>query len=119
MTRVEVRHRAKVPIVTTDTKLGFEADVAVGGHNGADTSQFAASQVAKYQSFGPVVLLLKIILAQQDLDKPFTGGLGSFKLYVLVSHHVSFWILQCISNIARTTSLTPLLIVGSWNAICH
>lgn len=88
MTRVEVRHRAKVPIVTTDTKLGFEADVAVGGHNGADTSQFAASQVAKYQSFGPVVLLLKIILAQQDLDKPFTGGLGSFKLYVLVSHHL-------------------------------
>ena len=89
MTKVEVRHRAKVPIVTTDTKLGFEADVAVGGHNGIDTSQFAAAQVKKYRSFSPVVLLLKVLLAQQDLDKPFTGGLGSFKLYVLVSHHVS------------------------------
>jgi hypothetical protein len=89
MSNIEVRHRAKVPIVTTDTKLGFEADVAVGGHNGTDTSKFAATQVKKYKSFSPVVLMLKVLLAQQDLDKPFTGGLGSFKLYVLVSHHVS------------------------------
>lgn len=89
MSKIEVRHRAKVPIVTTETKLGFEADVAVGGHNGTDTSKFAATQVKKYKSFSPVVLILKVLLAQQDLDKPFTGGLGSFKLYVLVSHHVS------------------------------
>jgi hypothetical protein len=27
-------------------------------------------------------------LAQQDLDKPFTGGLGSYKLYVLLAHHL-------------------------------
>lgn len=40
-------------------------------------------------SFATVVLFLKILLAQQDLDKPFTGGLGSYKLYVLVAHHVS------------------------------
>ena len=35
-----------------------------------------------------VVLLLKVLLAQQGLDKPFTGGLGSFKLYVLVANHI-------------------------------
>jgi hypothetical protein len=40
-------------------------------------------------SFSPVVLLLKIVMAQQGLDKPFTGGLGSYKLYVLVAYHVS------------------------------
>lgn len=28
-------------------------------------------------------------MVQQGLDKPFTGGLGSYKLYVLVAHHVS------------------------------
>jgi hypothetical protein len=38
-------------------------------------------------SFAVVVLLLKVLLAQQGLDKPFTGGLGSFKLYVLVANH--------------------------------
>jgi DNA polymerase sigma len=34
-------------------------------------------------------MLLKILLNQHELDKPFTGGLGSFKLYVLVANHVS------------------------------
>ena len=40
-------------------------------------------------SFPVVVLVLKILLIQHGLDKPFTGGLGSFKLYVLVASHVS------------------------------
>jgi len=35
-----------------------------------------------------MVLTLKVILQQADLDLPFTGGLGSFKLYVLVAHHI-------------------------------
>jgi len=39
-------------------------------------------------SFAPIVLILKVIMAQQDLDKPFTGGLGSYKLYVLVAYHI-------------------------------
>jgi DNA polymerase sigma len=43
----------------------------------------------RFQSFAAVVLFLKAILAQQDLDKPFTGGLGSYRLYVMVAHHVS------------------------------
>lgn len=48
------------------------------------------NDLKKGDSFVPVVLLLKIILNQQELDKPFTGGLGSFKLYVLVASHVSW-----------------------------
>lgn len=39
-------------------------------------------------SFSIVVLFLKILLTQQSLDTPFTGGLGSYKLYVLVAHHI-------------------------------
>ena len=39
-------------------------------------------------SFGPVILLLKTILAQQKLDTPYHGGLGSYKLYVLVAYHI-------------------------------
>lgn len=40
------------------------------------------------KSFSVVVLVLKILLAQHNLDAPFTGGLGSYKLYVLVVHHL-------------------------------
>jgi hypothetical protein len=35
-----------------------------------------------------VILVLKVLLAQQGLDAPFTGGLGSYKLYVLLAHHL-------------------------------
>jgi len=32
--------------------------------------------------------VLKVLLGQQGLDKPFTGGLGSYSLYVLVTSHI-------------------------------
>jgi hypothetical protein len=48
---VEVRHRARVPIVCMETRLGFEGDVAIGGHNGTDTSSYAAGLVKKYKRY--------------------------------------------------------------------
>jgi hypothetical protein len=107
---VHVRKKAKVPIINMETRFGYECDIAIGGHNGTDTSSFALSQCKKFRryvrpgsddtylrcnpnpaslfSFADVVLLLKILLNQHGLDKPFTGGIGSFKLYVLVASHV-------------------------------
>jgi len=82
-----IRH-ARVPIVKFMSQVGVEVDISIGGLNGADTSLYAAKQCVRYTSFAPVVLALKIIMGQQDLDTPFTGGLGSFKLYVLVAHHI-------------------------------
>lgn len=41
-----------------------------------------------WNSFSSVVLFLKVLLSQQSLDTPFTGGLGSYKLYVLVADHL-------------------------------
>jgi hypothetical protein len=84
-----VRKHARVPIINMETRFGYECDIALGGHNGTDTSAYAANQIQRFDSFAAVVLVLKILLSQQGLDKPFTGGLGSFKLYVLVANHVS------------------------------
>ncbi|KAL7505454.1 hypothetical protein ACHAXN_006569 [Cyclotella atomus] len=85
---VECRSRARVPIVNCNTRTGFEGDIAIGGHNGVDTSTYAKRQVNRFQSFASIVLILKVLMVQQSLDKPFTGGLGSYKLYVLVAHHI-------------------------------
>jgi len=84
-----VRKHARVPIVNMLTSFGYECDIALGGHNGTDTSGYAGAQIKRFQSFSTVVLFLKVLLCQHDLDKPFSGGLGSFKLYVLVANHVS------------------------------
>ena len=48
---IEIRRFARVPIVTMESRLGFEADVAIGGHNGTDTSHFAATLVNKYKRY--------------------------------------------------------------------
>ena len=86
---IQVRKNARVPIICVTTRFGFDSDVALGGHNGMDTSQYVRKVVEKHDSFATVILFLKILLQQVDLDKPFTGGLGSYRLYVLVANHVS------------------------------
>jgi len=49
ISNMEVRRHAKVPIIAMETHLGFEGDVAIGGHIGSDTSLFAVTQVQRYQ----------------------------------------------------------------------
>lgn len=46
---VECRSRARVPIVNCNTRTGFEGDIAIGGHNGVDTSTYAKRQVNRFQ----------------------------------------------------------------------
>jgi hypothetical protein len=48
---VQVIRKARVPIVKFQTKMGFEGDVAMGGHSGTDTSQFAMTQVQRFQRY--------------------------------------------------------------------
>lgn len=60
---VEVRAKARVPIINMTTNLGFEGDIAVGGHAGADTSQYAATQVDRFQRCVRLSLSLPFFLA--------------------------------------------------------
>ena len=46
---VETRTNARVPIVCVSTCLGFDGDIAVGGHNGTDTSHYMRKQVERYE----------------------------------------------------------------------
>lgn len=74
-------------------------------------------------SFATIILFMKVLMAQQGFDKPFTGGLGSYKLYVLVAYHVSaqmiLWrLLGPIFSIHLLFCSYPLLNQPnlSWNA---
>ncbi len=46
---IECRSRARVPIINCSTRTGFEGDIAIGGHNGVDTSTYAQSQVNRFK----------------------------------------------------------------------
>ena len=52
-----------------------------------DTINYKTAQVQRYDNVATVVLFLKILLEQVKLDKPFMGGIGSYKLYVLLAYH--------------------------------
>eukprot|EP00536_Pseudo-nitzschia_multiseries_P008256 jgi/Psemu1/197686/e_gw1.208.3.1 len=86
--QIHVRSKARVPIINMITNYGFECDIALGGHNGTDTSSYASTQLSRFKSFSTLVVFLKVLLSQQGLDKPFTGGLGSYALYVMVASHI-------------------------------
>ena len=43
---------------------------------------------AHLATFAHVVVALKLLLAQYDLDRPFMGGLGSYRIYVMVAYYL-------------------------------
>jgi hypothetical protein len=46
---LQVRRHARVPIIVATTRYGFDADVALAGHNGTDTSHYVRTVVEKFE----------------------------------------------------------------------
>lgn len=81
---------ARVPILKIRTSFAVQADICIQEGQETDTRLFAFDCVSTYgKRFSDVVLVLKLLLYQQGLDEPFSGGLGSFKLYALLSRYLS------------------------------
>eukprot|EP00854_Cymbomonas_tetramitiformis_P012221 gene12221-14432_t len=80
--------QARVPIVTLrhrDTTTQMDISFVTAGHASAADGLRFLSHCASIPVFRPVAVTLKVILAHHKLDKPFTGGLGSYKLYVMLA----------------------------------
>jgi hypothetical protein len=78
---------ARVPVVTiTDAASEVEADVSFSclGDGGSATALLAMMTVL-YPSFRAVSLVVKLFLAVRGMNKNFHGGLGSFKVYMMVA----------------------------------
>ena len=90
---VEFRSRAKVPIINfRHIATGVSVDVggASGKADGELTTQAVRAMVSEWpRLFSPLLLFLKTALGAADLNKPFTGGLGSFKLSALLALFLS------------------------------
>nr|CCA19165.1 conserved hypothetical protein [Albugo laibachii Nc14] len=83
--------RAKVPILMLQHKESNRSiDVSVdteGDSEGLDsTNLIYAFQRVYGSTFKNLVLFLKEYMHQHGLDKPYTGGIGSFRLYVMVAY---------------------------------
>lgn len=84
--RVRTIKKATIPIITVHVK-STNTDVDVGVDL---TSYNTVPQLynEKYPYFRPICIILKELLYQHNVHKPFHGGLGSYKLYILVAIHL-------------------------------
>eukprot|EP01038_Epipyxis_sp_PR26KG_P008473 gene8473-11455_t len=85
---IELRSKAKVPIINLVHRNGIECDISIG-IPAKDTSVILQSLITLCgKSLKILSNFLKVFLYQYELDKPFTGGLGSYKLYVMCAYHI-------------------------------
>ncbi|KAL3659964.1 hypothetical protein V7S43_014890 [Phytophthora oleae] len=91
--QVKCLNKAKIPILMVlDKKTKLSIDIGVNreafeaSEHGRSTSLAQRLQDTLGAPFTTLVMFLKEFLHQFELDKPFTGGLGSFRLYMMVAY---------------------------------
>ncbi|GMI03785.1 hypothetical protein TrVE_jg5435 [Triparma verrucosa] len=73
--------KAKVPIINLITPWNVSVDIAIEGL-GEDTSSYT-SQFTSCPPYSPLVRLIKSLLKSYGYDRVYTGGLGSYRVYVM------------------------------------
>ncbi|TMW68263.1 hypothetical protein Poli38472_005731 [Pythium oligandrum] len=91
--RVKCLPKARIPILMVeDPQSGVSIDIGVNRESfqASDHGRTTALVTDLQSALGPmyiaVVVFLKEFLHQFELDKPFTGGLGSYRLYMMVAY---------------------------------
>jgi hypothetical protein len=84
---LEFRFKARVPIIKLIHRGGIECDISIGQtDNLIPLLSYASSPSPSHLTkiFFEISCFLKIFFHQFQLDMPFTGGLGSYKIYGMI-----------------------------------
>ncbi|XP_015274726.1 PREDICTED: non-canonical poly(A) RNA polymerase PAPD5 [Gekko japonicus] len=81
---VKVLDKATVPIIKlTDSFTEVKVDISFNVRNGVKAAHLIADFIKKYPVLPYLVLVLKQFLLQRDLNEVFTGGIGSYSLFLM------------------------------------
>jgi len=106
LSKVEVIQSAKVPVMKVQQRsTGLMADIVMNKTDGMETAAFIREQIRIFPPLAPLVLFLKLFLAQRNLHETYMGGLGS---YLLVCVVLSFLQLHPSAQFARAHSVSTL-----------
>lgn len=84
-TAPQVIDKAKVPIVKfVDSKTGIQVDVSFNQENGIHNTKVVNDFLREYDVLRPLVLVLKHFMQSRDLQEPYTGGIGSYALTLML-----------------------------------
>ncbi|GMH90109.1 hypothetical protein TL16_g11668 [Triparma laevis f. inornata] len=76
--------KAKVPIITLTTPWNVSLDIAIEGL-GEDTSSYSG-QFTHRSNYANLVRFVKTLLKCYNYDRVYTGGVGSYKVYVMAGY---------------------------------
>uniref|UniRef100_UPI00398E8CBB terminal nucleotidyltransferase 4B n=1 Tax=Pristiophorus japonicus TaxID=55135 RepID=UPI00398E8CBB len=81
---VKVLDKATVPIIKlTDSYTEVKVDISFNVQNGVKAAQLIREFIKKFPVLPYLVLVLKQFLLQRDLNEVFTGGIGSYSLFLM------------------------------------
>ena len=81
---------AKVPIITglyISTKI--HVDISLFKKNGVDAAEIINKIIAIYPEIRPLMLLIKYVIRQRNLNQIYTGGISSFIIFTLLYYYIA------------------------------
>jgi DNA polymerase sigma len=94
----------KVPVIKfVDPTYGFSLDITFGV-SASSTVKKVLGWVSELDRLRPLTLIIKSLLHQRNLNVPYTGGLGSFSVVVMVRH----FLLTLKDNKRGMTTTSPM-----------
>jgi len=82
---VKLISNAKVPILKlTDAHSGYQFDVSFNIPSGIANTKIVCKFLNEFSQLRPLVLVLKYFLLQRGLNEPYSGGIGSYTLVLML-----------------------------------
>eukprot|EP00741_Cyanophora_paradoxa_P003034 tig00000663_g2946.t1 len=89
VSKMQVIGKARVPIVKfVDTETGVPVDICFGQESGPQNVPFIREHIEKMPALRPLIVVMKYFLLQRALNETYTGGIGSYLLFVICVSHL-------------------------------
>ena len=81
---------AKVPIITgLFNSTNVHVDISLYKKNGVDVAEIIKKVNSIYPEIKPLLLLVKYVLRQRNLNQIYTGGISSFIIFTLLYYYIA------------------------------
>jgi non-canonical poly(A) RNA polymerase PAPD5/7 len=81
---LEVIENTQVPLVKFTTIQGLSIDVCFNQDNGPKAAQLMTTYLQAMPPLRPLTFVLKYFLASRGLNEPYSGGIGSYLLQLMI-----------------------------------
>ena len=86
---LEIIH-AKVPIITgLYISTNIHVDISLFKKNGVDAAEIINKVISIYPEIKPLMLLIKYVIRQRNLNQIYTGGISSFIIFSLLYYYIA------------------------------